>query len=122
MSENNVSFLNELVNLVISNNDEVNIDVIIKDIDNELRVRAKDGFTTHLIQITCNPNYSPNNSVQSQSTVLHLYNDAIKYKVFEAIGNHYKELGFNVFKRNNSDNDLLISWNKKVLDYYGYEF
>ena len=116
--------LNELTNLTLEYTKNIinHIDTIIKDLDDNLRKCAKEGYTTYLIQFTRNEEYVIEDHTSTVSTVIRVNNDAVRNRVSEAITKHYEELGLNVSKRYGSSDDLLISWNKNVLDHYGYEF
>lgn len=126
--------VDHLVNKVINGNKDA-LDLsegLIKYLDKCLYECADHGYTTFLIQFTKNENLvdtsDPKKIIldhlpKSKTTIIIFTpNDVIKYKYSEYIKDYYEKQGLNVSKRNNNDNDLLISWNKAVLNHYGYEF
>ena len=122
-----------LVNLTIESIKEKMdmIDSIIKAINNKMSVCANNGYTSIVIQFTRNENFksekgelSSSNEYNSSrySLVIHAANDIIKRKYTEYIKDYYEKRMFDVSNRHNNDDTLVISWNKNVLNHYGYEF
>lgn len=126
--------VDELVNKTIKDSDDALslLEDLMLYLNKRLCECANYGYTTFLIQFTKNENLvdsdDPKNiildhlSKSKTSVVLFTANDAVKYKYGEYLKDYYEKHGLNVSKRNNNDNDLLLSWNKDVLNHYGYEF
>ena len=127
-----------LVESVIDCNDEIikKIESVVKIINKRMSKCAHYGYTTFLIQFTRNNNIIPidkektmsliidndEKSTIATSIILATPNDVIKYKFREYIKDYYQKEGLNVSDRYNNDDTIIISWNKEVLNHYGYEF
>ena len=115
--------LDQLVYAVVSRNDEEihSFDQYINEILNErIFSCAVKGFTTYLIQFTKNQHVEYFD--ETITTILFAPNDALKYKYSDLIKKYYEKQGLNVSNRHNNDDSIIISWNKDVLNHYGYEF
>ena len=137
MCEENINLSTRLVKSVIDCNKELidKIIPVVKIINERLIKCASYGYTSFLIQFTKNDNFPKENgkslpliinedekSTISSSIILVAPNDVIKYKYREYFKDYYEKQGLNVSDRYNSDDSVIISWNKEVLNHYGYEF
>ena len=132
MSKEN-KLLNTLVNSVVTGNEIYmeNMEEVIDEINKRLCRCAEYGYTAFVIQFTKNQNLLPKDSnviVLDHADqpigyiCLFMPNDAITYKYSESIKKYYEGEGLNITDRHNNPDSLLISWNKDVLNHYGYEF